>query len=321
MPLQAYLSSDHLSAATGKTIAITISKNGAAYGNPSGGATNATEIGSGSYYVDLTTTDTGTVGPIFVLGTVSGVDPVIEIYNVVKATNGGWTALPDTACTTNGSLLTSGTGAAQITNSSGLVTATLSGDLTSTMKTSVTTACTASTPTVAAVSGAVGSVTGNIGGISGVTIPATIASPTNITAGTITTVTNLTNAPTAGDFTATMKTSLSAATPAVTVSDKTGFSLTSAYDPAKTASQAGDAMALTSGERNSTADALLNRNMSLVTVTNSRSPINALRAIRNKSSISGGTYTVTTEDDSTTAWTGTVSTDAGALPITGLDPA
>lgn len=67
----------------------------------------------------------------------------------------------------------------------------------------------------------------------GVTLPSSVASPTNITAGTITTVTNLTNAPTAGDFTATMKTSLSAATPSVTVSDKTGFSLTSSYDFAK----------------------------------------------------------------------------------------
>ncbi len=34
-----------------------------------------------------------------------------------------------------------------------------------------------------------------------------------------------------------------------TVTDKAGFSLTAAYDPAKTAAQAGDAMALTSGER------------------------------------------------------------------------
>lgn len=41
-----------------------------------------------------------------------------------------------------------------------------------------------------------------------------------------------------------------------TVSDKTGYSLTSAYDPAKTAAQAGDAMALTSGERASTATAV-----------------------------------------------------------------
>lgn len=68
----------------------------------------------------------------------------------------------------------------------------------------------------------------------------TVANTTNITAGTITTATNLTNAPTAGDFTATMKTSLNAATPAVTVSDKTGFSLTAAYDAAKTAAQASD---------------------------------------------------------------------------------
>ncbi len=58
-----------------------------------------------------------------------------------------------------------------------------------------------------------------------------LATPTNITAGTITTVTNLTNAPTSGDFTATMKTSIttaaSSATPSVTVSDKTGFRLSS----------------------------------------------------------------------------------------------
>jgi len=45
---------------------------------------------------------------------------------------------------------------------------------------------------------------------------------------TATTATNLTNAPTSGDFTSTMKTSLNNATPSVTVSDKTGFSLSAA---------------------------------------------------------------------------------------------
>lgn len=44
-------------------------------------------------------------------------------------------------------------------------------------------------------------------------IPAAPASTTNITAGVITTVTNLTNAPTNGDLTATMKTSVTAAVP------------------------------------------------------------------------------------------------------------
>ncbi len=69
------------------------------------------------------------------------------------------------------------------------------------------------------------------------------------------------------------------------------------------------------------ADALLNRDMSAVSDTNSRSPLNALRHIRNKWSVSGTTLTVTKEDDTTTAWTSTLSTSAGADPITGSDPA
>lgn len=104
--------------------------------------------------------------------------------------------------------------------------------------TTVTTALTTTftgnlTGSVASVTGAVGSVSGltasNLDttissrmatytqptGFLAATFPTgTVANTTNITAGTITTTTNLTNAPTAGDFTATMKTSLNAATPA-----------------------------------------------------------------------------------------------------------
>jgi len=68
------------------------------------------------------------------------------------------------------------------------------------------------------------------------------------------------------------------------------------------------------------ADALLNRDMSAVTDTNARSPLNALRFIRNKWSISGTTLTVTKEDDSTSAWTATVTAAPGADPISGNDP-
>lgn len=42
-----------------------------------------------------------------------------------------------------------------------------------------------------------------------------------------------------------------------TNNDKTGYALTSAYDPAKTAAQAGDAMTLTAAERTAVANALL----------------------------------------------------------------
>lgn len=69
------------------------------------------------------------------------------------------------------------------------------------------------------------------------------------------------------------------------------------------------------------ADALLNRDMSAVSDTNSRSPLNALRQIRNKWTISGATLSVKKEDDSTEAWSSTLSTDSGADPVTGSDPA
>lgn len=124
----------------------------------------------------------------------------------------------------------------------------------------------------------------------GVTLPASVASPTNITAGTITTVTNLTNAPTAGDLTATMKTSVTAAVP--------------------TAVQ--------------NADALLDRDMSTGADSGSttvRTARQALRFLRNKWSISGTTLTVCKENDSDASWTSTVTATNGADPITANDPA
>lgn len=102
--LSAYLSADHVTAATGKTIAVTISKNGAAFGNPSGGATNATEIASGWYYVDLSTTDTGTAGPLIVLGTAATVDPVQISFSVVDAHNAGFDGVPSVVAGAAGGL-------------------------------------------------------------------------------------------------------------------------------------------------------------------------------------------------------------------------
>jgi len=69
------------------------------------------------------------------------------------------------------------------------------------------------------------------------------------------------------------------------------------------------------------ADALLNRDMSAVTVTNPRSPINALRFLRNKWTLVGTTLTVMREDDTTPAWAAVVTATAGVNPITAADPA
>lgn len=89
----AYLSTDHVSPATGKTIAVTISKAGGALGNPNAGASNATEISNGLYKFAFDTTDTGTLGDLVLRGTSSGVDDVWLICQVVSATTNGATNL------------------------------------------------------------------------------------------------------------------------------------------------------------------------------------------------------------------------------------
>lgn len=71
---------------------------------------------------------------------------------------------------------------------------------------------------------------------------------------------------------------------------------------------------------NENADALLKRDWTSVTGEASRSVLNALRFLRNKWSLSGTTLSVKEEDDTTEAWSATVTTQAGAEPITGTDP-
>lgn len=151
------------------------------------------------------------------------------------------------------------------------------------------------TGSVGSVVGAVGSVTARVTAntdqlagqtvtaAAGVTFPTSVASPTNITAGTITTVTNLTNLPSI---------------------------------PANWLTAAGmDATA--SAE---IADALLGRNVAGGS-SSGRLVKEALYALRNKWTVSGGTYTVYATDDSTPAWTSSVTGTAGADPLTASDPA
>jgi hypothetical protein len=75
------------------------------------------------------------------------------------------------------------------------------------------------------------------------------------------------------------------------------------------------------GDANAFGDDLLKRDMSAISGESARSPLNALRVLRNKVSVSAGTMTVTKEDDSTSAWTAAVTSTSGADPITAIDPA
>lgn len=118
--------SDAYAVALGQTIAITISKNGGAFGNPSAGATNATEISAGFYYFDLSTTDTNTKGPLAWKGSASEIDDAADVYEVVNATNAGFTALPDAAAGASGGTLINGSNSGTVT----LAALTVTGQLT-----------------------------------------------------------------------------------------------------------------------------------------------------------------------------------------------
>ncbi len=138
---RAYLSSDGTTLATGKTIAITISKNGAtSFSNPNVGALNATEMANGFYKFTLDTTDTGTLGPLAWRGTNVDINDAGDALSVVKSTNAGFSALPDAAPGAAGGVFIAGTNAATTITTS--LTTTFTGNLT----------------------GSVASVSGNVGG-------------------------------------------------------------------------------------------------------------------------------------------------------------
>lgn len=117
-----YLSSDHVTeAGSALSPSVTISKNGAAFANPNAGASTATSVGNNVYKFTLAAQDSNTLGDLWVRFTEATCDPGQRLLVVVKATNGGLTAIPDTAVTTNASLLTSGTGTDQLAVAAGKV--------------------------------------------------------------------------------------------------------------------------------------------------------------------------------------------------------
>jgi hypothetical protein len=174
-----------------------------------------------------------------IAGTTNTFDALQTAINTTHGA-GSWATATGFATPTN---ITAGT----ITTVTNLTNAPTTGDLTATMKTSVTTAATAATPTAAAVTGAVGSVTGltasDVGtiktaiGVAGAgltalgdtriaNLDAAVSSRSTYAGGAVASVTGAVGSVTAavsvtGDLTATMKTSVTtaatAATPTITL--------------------------------------------------------------------------------------------------------
>lgn len=208
---------DFKTAETGLTIANTDIKlmiNGAASANKNSGG--GTHRANGVYGLTFDATDTATVGEIFVSVVVAGALPVFatfvvveeEVYDDLFAASAVGYLKPTTA---GRDLDVSAGGEA------GLDWANVGSPTTSLALTGTTIAVTqkVDVDTIK---------TNPVVNAGTITFPttATLASTTNITAGTIATVTNLTNAPGAGDFTATMKTSIGTAVAASAVASVTG---------------------------------------------------------------------------------------------------
>lgn len=99
---------DHTSPATGKTVTVTLSKNGAAFGSA---AAAVSEIGNGWYSLAGNATDRNSLGELLVHATATGCDNVDFVCNVVggdpfDATRMGLTALPNANAGASGGLPT-----------------------------------------------------------------------------------------------------------------------------------------------------------------------------------------------------------------------
>lgn len=102
---RAYLASDGKTPATGKTIVITISKNGATtFSNPAAGATNATEMASGFYKFTLASGDTDTLGPLAWRGANVDINDAGDVLSVVNPNNAGFAGIPAAAANADGGL-------------------------------------------------------------------------------------------------------------------------------------------------------------------------------------------------------------------------
>jgi len=178
----------------------------------------------------------------------------------------------------------------------------------------VTTAC---DPTSTAFGLSIAKTT-NITGFNDIAATAVVSSGAITTSGgAVSTVSTVTNAVTLPTIPADWITSSGVAASAVT-EIQSGLATSASIAALNNLSSADVTAAVPTATDN--ADALLNRDMGAVSDTNARSPLNALRFLRNKFSSAAGVLTVTKENDTDTAWTATLTSDAAAEPIVGIDP-
>ena len=165
MPFFMVYSTDHQTGKPGLSPAVTISKNGAGFGAPSGAVS---EIGNGWYSLAGNATDRATLGSLIIHASATGADTTDTQFRIVPwdpydAVRMGLTALPNVASGSNGAIITQGDGTAQLNVSGGKAPATMAAaDVSGNLPTNVTqwlgqavTAQTDHTPNVYATGGSI----------------------------------------------------------------------------------------------------------------------------------------------------------------------
>jgi hypothetical protein len=114
-------SADHIAGKTGLSPTVTISKNGAAYGSPSGAVS---EVGSGLYKIAGNATDSNTLGELWIHATATGADPTDTKYTIVPydpfdGVRLGLTGLANAVPGAAGGLFIAGSNAATTVNFTG----------------------------------------------------------------------------------------------------------------------------------------------------------------------------------------------------------
>lgn len=297
-------SADHISKKTGLTCTVNLSKAGGAFGAAGG---TITEVANGWYKIALTTTDTNTLGDLAYYITATGADDT-DFSDQVSVRLIDDAAFPATS------------GRSMVVDANGLVDA-------NTVKVGPTGSGTAQTArdVGASVLLSSGSGTGQLDFTAGVVkanLAQILGTPLTETAGQIAAA--FKKFFDIGSPTSTMNviTTVSTASALTANNDKTGYTVSTVSDKTGYSIAVGGigSGAIASAEKNNIADANLDRNLATGTDSGGRTVRNALRPSLNKTAIAAGTLTVYKEDDSTSAWTGSVATTPGD-PISSVDPA
>lgn len=279
-------SADHVTGKTGLTLTITASKDGAAFATIS---PTVTDRGNGWYSLALTTAHTDTLGDLALHVTGTGADPTDALCRVVAvdladATAFGLSRL-DAAVSSRSTYAgadTAGTTTLLTRVPSAL---TITGGAVTVGTNNDKTGYSLSASGLSAISswtvGITGNITGNVSGSVG-SVTAAVTLP-GIPANWIT----------------------AAGINAGALNGKGDWLLSSGYTTPPTTAQI--------------ADKVLGRSLA-GGADGGRTVQDALRLLRNKRAVAGATLTVYAEDDTTSAWTANLTSDAAAQPITVIDP-